>query len=335
MERLGQENSEMMVSSSAERIGVIDIGTNTALLLVASWDNGRLIPIHNAAGFVRLGEGVDASGRGGPPALERLTSVLASHVREAALHNVHSFTVTGTSASRDASNADEIRSIVRNETGAELRILSGDEEARVTFTGALAGLAGDLNEGSFTSEGAPVTVVDVGGGSTECVQGDALGGSITFKRSLDMGSVRMTERFFRSQPPSKDDIEAASTACRAMMTRELCGIEQSELCIGASGTAILLSLLHQEKNTADPFKGGLLDYVDVVRWSEHLLKLSREEVLALMPLHAKGREDVFAVGVLMLRLVMEHVEANQLSVSPFGVRHGVAMEVFKAIDGRS
>lgn len=321
-----------MTQDTSERIGVIDIGTNTALLLVASWDDGRLVPMHSASGFVRLGEGIDASRRVGAPALGRLRHVLASHVKEASDYGVHSFIVTGTSASRDASNSDDIRSVVREETGADLRILSGEEEARVTFAGALAGLTG---QDAGMQDESVVTVVDVGGGSTECVQGPVDGSVMTFKQSLDMGSVRMSERFFTSQPPDAREIEAASDACRKIMDQELTGIERSKLCIGASGTAVLLALLHGEDGRGEqPLTGNVLAYEEVVKWTDHLLSLSADEVLALIPTHAKGREDVFPAGVLMLRLVMEHVGAERLCVSPYGVRHGVAIDEFSGMASR-
>ncbi|MDE2996749.1 MAG: exopolyphosphatase [Bacteroidota bacterium] len=312
------------------RIATIDIGTNTALLFVAGWKEGRMLDLHGASGFVRLGEGVDASGRVGPAALARLESVLTSHMLEAAPWNVEELIVTGTSASRDAANADEIRAVVRRVTGCELTILSGDEEAQVTFEGAMAGLSGFDADWDHLASMQAVTVVDVGGGSTEFVQGAVGSSPLRFKQSMNMCRVRMSERFFSTQPPGPEEIAPASDGFRTMMTDSLSGAAATDVCVGASGTAVILSLVHHGRdNMRDMPDGSHMSLEDVQRWSEILLQMTRDEVLALIPRHGKGREDVFPAGVLILRLAMEWMGASKLFISPYGVRQGVAIRHFR------
>lgn len=315
------------------RIATIDIGTNTALLFVAGWQDGRMLDLHGASGFVRLGEGVDASGRVGPAALARLESVLSQHMEELAPWDVDQIIVTGTSASRDAANADDIRAVVRRITGSELTILSGEEEAQVTFEGAMAGLSGFDGHWDRLPPSTSVTVIDVGGGSTEFVQGAVGTMEIRFARSLNMGSVRMKERFFSVQPPVDPDIQRAAESFRSMMDASLTGAAATEVCVGASGTAVILSLVHYGRDSMqDMPEGSHLELSDVQRWCDILLSMSRDEVLDLIPRHGKGREDVFPAGVLILKLAMEWLGANRLFVSPYGVRQGVAINHFRRSD---
>lgn len=313
-----------------KRIATIDIGTNTALLFVAGWENGTMLDLHGASGFVRLGEGVDASRRVGPAALGRLRSVLEYHMREMAPWDVEEIIVTGTSASRDAANADEIRAIVRDVTGSELVILSGDEEARTTFEGAMAGLDGFDAMWDGLDPDTRITVIDVGGGSTEFVQGRKRDAEPASACSLDMGSVRMMERHFTTQPPSAAEIVAASRDFEAMMDHALENASPSEVCVGASGTAVILSLIHHGRDSMrDMPEGSHLTLADLESWSDRLLGMTRDEVLALIPRHGKGREDVFPAGVQILRLAMEKHGAHTLFVSPYGVRQGVAIRHFR------
>jgi len=315
---------------SERRIATIDIGTNTALLFVAGWKDGRMNDLHGASGFVRLGEGMDASGRVGTAALGRLESVLTHHMQEMAPWQVEEIIVTGTSASRDAANADEIRDVVRCITGTELIILSGDEEAATTFEGAMAGLDGFDQAWDRLAEGTPVTVIDVGGGSTEFVQGGKGAHRPAFAKSLNMGSVRMMERHFSSQPPSAEEQEAASSDISGMMERDLSGAGSSRVCVGASGTAVILSLVHHGADSMrDMPNGSHLSREAVREWKDRLLHMTAEEVLALIPHHGKGREDVFPTGVLILDEAMDRFGADTLFVSPYGVRQGVAIRHFR------
>lgn len=306
------------------KLATIDIGTNTALLLISSWKNDRLVEHVNASGFVRLGEGMDASGKVSDAALARLQAVLFSHMQQIRAHQVDQIIVTGTSASRDASDAHRIHTLVRTITGTDFTILSGDEEALVTFMGASAGLT-EQPEGR-------ITVVDVGGGSTEIVQGNTSidTESLPFKTSLNMGSVRMTERFFSKQPAVGSEIDAAQAWLRQTFASACSGAVSTTWCVGASGTARMLALIVHDVFELSEIEGTVrVPTTEVFDWSNRLLHMEYDEVLALHPAKMQGRADVLPAGVLILSEILQFVNADFLVVSPFGVRHGVAIRYFR------
>lgn len=316
------------------RLATIDVGTNTALLLISEWKQNRLVELFNATGFVRLGEGMDASGRVSDAALARLESALASHMEHIRRLGAQHIIVTGTSASRDAADAHRIQSIVQSTTGTEMTILSGEEEAMVTFLGATAGLADSARgeEADGTGEPPKITVIDVGGGSTEFVQGVARadGEALSFKHSLNMGSVRMTERFFSRQPAPPEEQDAARNAMRLLLQDKLSGSTPTTVCVGASGTSRILALLHHGLADLSEATGPVsIPFADLVRWQSRLLKMTYEEVSALHPTKMKGRADVLPAGSLILTEILTFTQAQSLVVSPFGVRHGVAIRYFR------
>ncbi|MEM1272041.1 MAG: hypothetical protein AAGI08_18485, partial [Bacteroidota bacterium] len=182
------------------RLAAVDIGTNTALLLIADVEDGRLKVLHDEERFVRLGAGVDASGRVNEAAQGRLAKALRAYRETVDRFGVDRVTVGATSASRDAANQDELVALARREADFPYGILSGDDEAALTFQGAASGLPAGT---------ATIVVTDLGGGSMEVVVGDASTGEIAWRTSLQVGAVRVTERFFSSIPPSPDEIDAA------------------------------------------------------------------------------------------------------------------------------
>ncbi len=308
------------------RIAVVDVGTNTALLLIAECRaDGRLRSLHEESRFVRLGEGVDAARRIGAPALERLRATLLAYRTRAEAWNAHPILVAGTSASRDAANRDELVAFVGRETGLTYEILSGEEEARWSFEGAVS---------AFEEWPGPCLVFDVGGGSTEVVSGtpgDARAHArLTFRRSLNVGAVRLTERCFDAQPPSS----AAIAAARALIDRALEAVPipaPGTPLVGAAGTAVSLALLHHGARTwADLPPGDVtLTFDDVRRWRERLLGCSFDEVLALNPAVMTGRADVFPAGVLVFERVMHRLRAPVCRISPRALRHGLALRFFR------
>jgi exopolyphosphatase / guanosine-5'-triphosphate,3'-diphosphate pyrophosphatase len=316
------------------RLATIDIGTNTALLLISEWQAGRLVEVFDASGFVRLGEGMDASGRVSDAALSRLQAVLFSHMEEIRIHGVTDIVITGTSASRDAQDAHRIHTLVRNITGTNYTILSGEEEANVTFLGATLGLewmhGARADTPLFGQEG--VTVVDVGGGSTEFVQGrpGSEERAMSFKKSLNIGSVRLTERFLTRQPAPFSEVDTARKFVKDLLRTELAGSESTSWCIGASGTSRILALIYHdlfELKEAD----GLVSIPteEVVSLANRLLNMDYDEVVALHPAKMKGRADVLPSGALILSELLTFLGAKELIVSPFGVRHGVAIRYFR------
>jgi len=311
------------------RIAAIDVGTNTAQLLVADVVDGAIHRRHVAEQFVRLGEGVDASGRIGAAALDRLRATLSEHRSTAESLGADTFVVGATSASRDAANREEVVCVVREETGLPYEILSGDEEATWSFAAACAPFD-DLNGDCL--------VVDVGGGSTELVAGADPSGhaphverAIRQRVSLDIGCIRLTERCFQAQPPAPRDVEAADTAIQdALGAAPALVSDDAEalVVIGTAGTATALAHINAgPESRFDPLDGlgTTLPTERVQHWRKIVLQHSVDEIRALHPEAMEGRADVFPVGVMILEAVLRHVDAGGLRVSPYELRHGLLL----------
>lgn len=323
------------------RLATIDVGTNTALMLVSEWRDGRLAVLLDTGHYVRLGQGVDASGHITDAALRRLEKAFEDFSRQADEFGVHHVVVTGTSASRDAANPEALDRVTRDVMGVEYRILSGADEAEVSFLGAVAGirrLESDLDETHVERLIQPnvthrATIIDVGGGSTEVVQGRVLGDDVAIERSVSMnvGSVRMTERHFEGLPPTADERRHAEDWLSGLLEEHLAEFEPTDLCIGSSGTPRILAHLHTGLENLMDVSGGCPRIPDaaLAAWSERFLTMSQDAVLALDPRRMAGRSDVFPAATLILRRVFERVGRDVLAVSSQGVRHGVAIRYFQ------
>jgi len=308
------------------RLATLDIGTNTAQLLVVEATDGGVRRVHAAERFVRLGEGVDARGRIGDEALSRLLDALHAHVSAARAHGVDRIVAAGTSALRDAANRTAVLDAVRAETGLTIDLLSGREEAAWSFAAACAAV-GNL--------AGPCLVVDVGGGSTELVAGrdpadhaPRYVDAITGRASLDVGCVRLTERCFSALPPPADAIERARALIDAALRDADLDAGPDPILIGTAGTATALALVHAgPESTWDALHSGgfVLSRADVQRWRTRLLRLDVDAIRALHPSAMNGRADVFSVGVLLLDRVMNHFDREALRVSPYELRHGLAL----------
>ena len=302
------------------RIAAIDVGTNTAMLLVAEVTaDGALVPLVDARRFIRLGEGVDATRRVGPAAMQRLRAALLEYRAMAHEYEVAEIVVGATSASRDAQNQAELIDFVRRETGLQYEILSGPEEAALSYRGALTAIE------AFDG---PRAVIDIGGGSTEIVVGVAAN-SITAGYSLDVGSVRLTERFFAHQPP---DAEAVSRA-EAFITRVLdeadIPLDATTPLISAAETPLLVALVDHGVSSWEELGAAtvMLSADRVHRWCERLFTMTYDEVMALNPTLMTGRADVFPAAVLLLDTVLRHFGLATCRVSPRSLRHGLVLRV--------
>lgn len=301
------------------RIAAIDVGTNTAKLVVATWDGQALRTLAQKSRYVRLGEGVDSSGRINAAALQRLGDTLAEYKRTAEEAGADQVTVCGTSASRDAQNKAELVDYVRKATGLAYEIISGEEEALWSFAGTCSALA-DLD--------GPCAVVDIGGGSTEIVIGEPRRGrapDVRFRRSLQLGTVRMAERYFSGQPPSAAEAEAATTeACRLIAQAAAEAPPAAPggplPLLGGSGTVTVLACLSGAARLPVALPRAL-----VRRWRQKLLAMTYDEVLALHPRLMRPRADVFPAGVLILDALMDGFGFGACRVSPHALRHGLAL----------
>ena len=302
-------------------IATIDIGTNTVLLLIARFDeSGNITPLVYEQRVPRLGKGVDSSKTLQPESMQRVIDVLKEYKGMMSQHALSSTTVCGTSAVRDATNKDTLIEMIHREVGFELEVLSGEDEALWTYRGAISGLK-DMDR---------VTVVDIGGGSTEITLGDQA--RIVNRISLDIGSVRLTERFFKHDPPTHPELEAAITFVEDELAKPK-GFEfQGSTLIGVAGTATSLAILDQ----------GLKDF-SIRAVTNFTLKLDNVYALfrtlrsmqssAILELSSvmQGRNDVITAGVLILREIIAHYKFGEMIVSERGVRYGIAIREWEKL----
>lgn len=306
------------------RFAVIDIGTNTAQLLIADMGSDEhLVPILDERRFVRLGEGVDATRRLQKEAYKRLRAALLEYCALIQEWRAEHVTIAGTSASRDLRNRADLVAWVRRETGFAYDILSGEDEATWSFRGALT---------AIDSLSGPCITVDIGGGSTEFALGDA-SGSVSGRVSLDVGSLRITERFLGAQPPGLDRIaEAEMFLVRVLESVE---IDPSVPLLTACDTPMILLLLHTGAASWKALapEACRLSYGDVDRWCERMLAMTYDDVLALRPALLAGRADVFPAAILILRAVLRKLACADCMVSPRGLRHGLVLRAAQALQG--
>jgi exopolyphosphatase/guanosine-5'-triphosphate,3'-diphosphate pyrophosphatase len=310
------------------RLATIDIGTNTAQLLVAERDGVGLRRLHAAERFVRLGEGVDARGHITTAARDRLLDALHDHVQAAREQGAETMSIAGTSALRDAANRDEILESVNDRLGLTIEIVSGPEEAAWSFAAACA---------AFDDLSGSCLVVDIGGGSIELVSAidpsryrPSYPSAITDRASLDVGCVRLTERCFAAQPPSPGAVDAADRTIDEALAAHALDPGPSPTLIGTAGTATALARVHAgPDSTWDALHGDgfSLPRSAVRRWRDRLLQLPVDEIHALHPAAMEGRADVFPIGVMLLDRIMDRYDRDTCRVSPYELRHGLALRV--------
>jgi len=296
-------------------IAVIDIGTNTVLLLVADTDrSGDIRTLAYEQRVPRLGRGVDAAGTLDPEAMKRAVDVLREYRDLITPHAPDAVAVCGTSAVRDASNRGEFRRLVREETGFALEILSGEEEALLTYRG---GVSGAPRAGRYT-------VVDIGGGSTEIITGDIR--NIEERISLDIGSVRLTERCLRHDPPTPAELEAAIEIVENEIARASRFTFAGSTLVGVAGTATSLAVLAQGLKTFDvaAVTNYLLPRESVESLFAMLQRMPSGMIRELSEV-MEGRSDVIVAGTLIAREIIAHFRFDSMRVSERGLRYGIVL----------
>ncbi|MCC6647597.1 MAG: Ppx/GppA family phosphatase [Polyangiaceae bacterium] len=297
------------------RVAALDIGTNSVLLLVAESTGDRLTPVVERATITRLGEGVDRSGELTASARERTRACLAGYAAEARALGVTALAAVGTSAMRDARGGPEFAAEIAELLGAAPRIVSGDEEARLTFRGALSGLA----------VAGPTLVFDVGGGSTEIIVGS--GRDPGARVSLDVGSVRLTERHVARDPPLDAELDAARATVRAALASAPRPPSGATV-VGVAGTVTTLAAIALQLDPYDGARvhGASLPAARVSELTAELGALPLSRRRDVRGLDAK-RADVIPCGALIVDEVLSWLGARSLVVSDRGVRWGLAEEL--------
>jgi exopolyphosphatase/guanosine-5'-triphosphate,3'-diphosphate pyrophosphatase len=331
--------------STPTRVAAIDCGTNSVRLLIADIAGGELTDFERRMEIVRLGQGVDETGRLAPEALDRTFTAMRGYAKLIAAHDVDRIRVVATSATRDAANRDEFVRGVVGIFGVEPEVISGEEEAQLSFMGATRDLAA-------LRPMRPYLVVDIGGGSTEFVLGTS---SVEASRSVDIGCVRMTERHLRSDPPSPEqvaaavaDIDAALAAVRqgtSLRPPEPAGtgqppgtepppppepepivpVERARTLVGLAGSVTTVAGIALELPEYDPERLHLsrIKARQVHEVTRMLLHSTHDERSAIGVMHP-GRVDVIGAGALILDRVMREYGFADVVVSEHDILDGIA-----------
>ena len=298
------------------RVAAVDLGTNSTRLLVADVVDGRVEEVDRQLTITRLGEGVDARRRLLPVAIARVRNCLSDYRRLAEALGAERVLAIGTSAVRDAENGEAFLGEIEWSYGFETRLLSGDDEALLTFRGVATGR--DVEPGTL--------VLDVGGGSTELIEGGPEG--VRFHTSLELGSVRMTERFLPSDPPSRDEVSSCSGAVGWLLAEHVPDDVRYAVraAVGVAGSVTTLAALDLELDQYDRERvhGHRLAAEAV---DDQLARLAglplaeRRKVPALEP----ERAPVIVAGAVIVREVLRHFGLEALEASERDILHGTAL----------
>ncbi len=301
------------------RVAAVDIGTNSVLLVIAAAGPGGPRPLLERATITRLGEGVDKTRRLAPAAVERNLACLRSYAADLHAHGSPPLDVVGTSALRDAHGAEAFLDEAERILGVRPRVIAGDEEARLTFRGALSGL----------SLHGRLLVFDIGGGSTELIVGDAAGAAPPESRvSLDIGSVRLFERHVHTDPPAEGELVRVEAQIRSALSaaEPLTRLARGEptTLVGVAGTVTTLKAVELGMPAYDAARvhGAVLTLSAVEALYARLAGMSLAERVALPGLEPK-RADVIVAGALIVRELLRAAGATQAVVSDRGVRFGL------------
>ena len=304
---------------AAVRRAVVDIGTNSTRLLVADVEDGRVGDVlARRTEITRLGAGVDADGRLSEEAMQRVYRVLDDYRKMIDEYGAHDAVAVLTSAVRDAANGQEFSDTVRERWGIEPHVLTGDEEARLTFLGATSERDPD--------DQTPTLVIDIGGGSTEFVIG--VGREMSFHVSNQAGVVRQTERHLHSDPPTAEEQAALAADAREILSAGVPERWRRDVghAIAVAGTATSLASIAQELVPYDPDKveGFVLSADECRRLRERLAGLTLEERRQVPGLHP-DRAPTIVAGAIILLVTLELFGLDQVEVSEHDILRGAAL----------
>ena len=303
------------------KVAAIDCGTNSIRLLIAEPDGSSgLKDLERRLEIVRLGQGVDATNEFHPDALRRTFGAVDEYAKlikkaDVEVEKVH---FVATSAARDVKNRDAFFAGIQERLGVEPDVVSGGSEARLSFLGALSRVKPD---------GEPVLVMDIGGGSTELITGSAAG-EMQSGISLDIGSVRMTERFLRQNPVAADDLERAGAYVDDLLAHSDVDFASVASWIGVAGTATTLAgvYLELERYDRERVHGSRIPVPAIGALLHRLAGLTLEEIRGLPSMHP-GRADVITGGALVARRIAAQLPVTDLIVSESDILDGIALQL--------
>ncbi|WP_413289540.1 Ppx/GppA family phosphatase [Bdellovibrio sp. HCB337] len=301
------------------KVAALDLGSNSFLCLIVEGDKSGIKKVlSDQVKVVRLGQGVDKTGSFHPDALKRAKECLTEFKKEIDRHNVDRILAMATSAARDAKNGSELFKI-GEDIGIPIEIIPGSDEARITFAGSTEGnLKGDEN----------VIVIDVGGGSTEFIVGNR--SKLHFAKSLDVGCVRMTEKFITAQPLSESEKQAVENSVDIALDSILSEVQKYPATdvLAVAGTPSAIAAAEIGKFDAEKVHGFILDQGKLQKWCDILASTSVQEKIEKYKIES-GRADVLFVGATILHRFLLKMNKPAMKVSIKGVRYGVALEVLR------
>jgi exopolyphosphatase / guanosine-5'-triphosphate,3'-diphosphate pyrophosphatase len=305
------------------RVAAIDCGTNSIRMLVAEVADGTLSDVARRMEIVRLGQDVDRTGKLAPEAIERTRVALADYTAQAHRLGAQRVRMVATSATRDAANRDDFRRMVVATLGAEPEVITGAEEAELSFAGAVHG----LSRATGGAADPPYLVADIGGGSTELVLGTD---SVVAAHSMDVGCVRLTERHLAADPPTAGQVAAAEVDILKALgqARMQVPVDSARTFVGLAGSvttvaAIALGLPHYDPTRIHHSRISA-DQVRVV--TRRLLRMTHAERAALPVMHP-GRVDVIGAGALVLRVLVDEIGLPEVVVSEHDILDGIAWSI--------
>lgn len=305
------------------RVAGIDCGTNSIRLLIADVNDGQLTQVERTMEIVRLGQGVDATGRLDEQALARTFAAAERYADACQTRGVQAIRFVATSATRDAENRDDFVAGIKSRLGVTPEVVSGQEEARLSFTGALS---------TLTERGKNTVVVDIGGGSSELVLGKH---DVEAQFSMNIGCVRMTERHFHSDPPSAEEIAAARADIDAALDEAETHVDlrRAEALVGLAGsvTTITAAALGLTRYDSAAIHGTYLSAATIHAECEAMLHATRAERAAHGFLHP-GRIDVIGAGALVWDRIVSRVRLRAphiggATTSEHDILDGIALSI--------
>jgi len=312
----------------AAPVAAIDCGTNSIRLLIADRVDGRLRDRHREMRIVRLGQGVDATGRFAADALDRTEAALTDYAALLRRHGVARVRMVATSATRDAANREEFFAMTAEVLGSAVpgaiaEVITGAEEAELSFIGAV---------GELDPDSAPFVVVDLGGGSTEVVLGDSAGVQASY--SADIGCVRMTERCLHSDPPTPAEVADARAVVRRRLGEALAVVpsERARTWVGVAGTFTTIAALAHRLPAYDSEAIHLsrVGFGDLLGVCGELIGMTRAQRAGLGPMH-EGRVDVIGGGAIVVEelaaALAERAGIDELIVSEHDILDGIALSI--------
>jgi exopolyphosphatase/guanosine-5'-triphosphate,3'-diphosphate pyrophosphatase len=305
------------------RLASIDIGTNTILMLIADVErNGILSVVRDEHSIARLGKGVDEHGFIQKETFQRVQRILLKFKSIADSNEVQHLAACGTSALRDAANRQEFLDFIREHLSIDIKILSGREEAESTYVGAVS----EYLEGSPSGEFA---VLDIGGGSTELVAGT--GSNVSSAVSIDIGSVRLTERILKNNPPDNIALENAVKLVQHHL-RHISPLPSATVLVGVAGTLTTLAALDLQLKTFDKtlINRYVLTRETIERIFQELRHLTLDEIRSYPQIH-HSRADILLAGILILREILHKVNVSQITVSDRGLRYGIVLQTARML----